>query len=101
MAIQSLRKHGNDVVALAKRAGKVIDTPIQTKFPESDDIDTVTLYVGSKRQPEYYNQLLELQPKRVIFNPGTENEELVELLEEKGIEAIEVCTLVMLNTGQY
>ena len=101
MAIQSLRKHGNEVVALAKRAGKVTDTPIQTEFPEADDIDTVTLYVGAKRQPEYYNQLLELKPKRVIFNPGTENDELSELLQQNGIETIEACTLVMLNTGQY
>lgn len=101
MAIQSLKKHGNEVVALAKRAGKVIDIPIQTEFPEMDDIDTVTLYVGAKRQPEYYDQLLALKPNRVIFNPGTENEELSELLEQNGIEAIEACTLVMLNTGQY
>jgi len=101
LAIQSLRKHGNDVVALAKRMGKVADVSIQTEFPKSEGIHTVTLYVGAQRQPEYYTQLLELNPKRVIFNPGTENNELVSKLEEKGIEAIEACTLVMLSTGQY
>lgn len=101
MAIQSLRKHGNDVIGLAKRPGQVVDTPIQTEFPKTDDIDTVTLYVGAQRQPEYYDPLLELKPKRVIFNPGTENDELVKLLEKNGIEAIEACTLVMLSTGQY
>jgi predicted CoA-binding protein len=101
LAIQSLRKHGNDVVALAKRMGKVADVSIQTEFPKTDDIHTVTLYVGPQRQPEYYKQILELNPKRVIFNPGTENIELLSKLEEKGIEVIEACTLVMLSTGQY
>lgn len=101
MAIRSLRKQGVEVVSLAKRMGKVVDVPILTNFPENEDIHTVTMYVGPQRQPEYYNSLLELNPKRVIFNPGTENDELIEKLESKGIEAIEACTLVMLNTGQY
>lgn len=101
MAIHSLQKHGNDVVALAKRIGKVADVPILDKFPEKENIHTVTLYIGQKRQPEYYADLLKLNPKRVIFNPGAENEKLFGILENKGIEAIEACTLVMLSTGQY
>ena len=101
MAIRSLRKNGVEVVSLAKRVGKVLDVDIQTKFPEKDIIHTVTMYVGAQRQPEYYNQLLELNPKRVIFNPGAENYEFTEILENKGIEVIEACTLVMLSTGQF
>ncbi|NQU55040.1 MAG: CoA-binding protein [Bacteroidetes bacterium] len=101
MAIHSLQKHENDVVALAKRSGKVADISIQTELPTSENIHTVTLYIGSQRQPEYYNYLLELNPKRLIFNPGTENNELVEKLKSKGIETFEACTLVMLSTGQY
>lgn len=101
MAIRSLRQKGVDTISLAKRKGKVLDVEIQTEFPAKENINTVTLYVGSHRQPEYYNQLLNLKPERVIFNPGTENNELVEMLQEKGIEAIEACTLVMLRTGQY
>jgi predicted CoA-binding protein len=101
MAIQSLRRHNHDVVALAKREGKVSDVPIQTEFPEKEDIHTVTMYVGAKHQEEYYKLLLELNPERVIFNPGAENFELAEMLEAKGIETIEGCTLVMLSTGQY
>jgi predicted CoA-binding protein len=100
-AIRSLRQKGMDVVSIAKRMGKVLDVTIQTSFPEGAAINTVTLYVGAKRQPEYYNQLLQLKPERVIFNPGTENEELAEMLENNRIEAIEACTLVMLSTGQY
>jgi uncharacterized protein len=101
MAIHSLRNHHHDVVALAKRSGKVSDVNIQTEFPESEDIHTVTMYVGVERQLEYYQALLELKPERVIFNPGAENFELADMLEMNGIETIEGCTLVMLNTGQY
>ncbi|MGB5274760.1 MAG: CoA-binding protein, partial [Flavobacteriaceae bacterium] len=48
-----------------------------------------------------YQDILKLNPKRVIFNPGTENPELYRLLEEQGIMAIEACTLVLLATDQY
>ena len=101
LAIHSLRKYGHDVVALAKKMGQVFDVPIQADFPENKEIHTVTMYVGSQRQEEYYNSIIDLNPKRVIFNPGAENYELANMLEEKGIEAIEACTLVLLNTGQY
>ena len=101
LAIQSLRKHQHDVVALAKREGQVSDVSIQTDFPINDNIHTVTMYVGWQRQKEYYNKLVELNPERVIFNPGAENFELAELLEKNGIETLEACTLVLLNTGQY
>lgn len=100
LAIQSLRKHGHSVVALAKE-GQVADVDIQTEFPEKEDIHTVTMYVGPQNQPEYKELLLDLHPDRVIFNPGTENIDLIVDLETSGIEAIEGCTLVMLNTGQY
>ena len=101
MAVQLLRRNSIKVVALAKRIGKVADVPIKTDFPGDSDIHTVTLYIGKNRQPEYYQPLIHLKPTRVIFNPGTENNELVELLETNGIEAIEACTLIMLNTMQY
>lgn len=101
MAIHTLRKHQYEVVALAKRAGKVSDVDIQTEFPDKEDIHTVTMYVGAKHQSEYYKALLELNPERVIFNPGAENFELSDMLEMNGVETIEGCTLVMLNTGQY
>ena len=101
LVIQQLRKNRHDVIALAKRKGLVSDVPIQTTFPENEYIHTVTLYVGPQRQQEYFNYLIELNPERVIFNPGTENFELEELLQNNGIETIQACTLVMLNTGQY
>ncbi len=101
LAIDALRKHKHSVLALAKREGRVADVQIQTTFPENENINTVTLYVGAKHQPGYYKALLKLKPERVIFNPGTENQELYTMLENNGIEAIEACTLVMLSTNQY
>ncbi len=101
LAVHSLRNHKQEVVALAKRIGQVADVTIQTQFPQNENIHTVTLYIGRQRQAEYYNSLLELKPKRVIFNPGAENDELARMLKANGIETLEACTLVMLSTGQY
>lgn len=101
MAIRSLLNHGHEVVALAKRESFVGNVKIQTEFPDDQTIHTVTMYVGPQHQPEYYVPIFDLNPKRVIFNPGTENSEFVEMLESRGIETIEGCTLVMLATGQY
>lgn len=101
MAIRSLKSHQHEVVALAKRTGEVAGVPIQTDFPVNELFHTVTLYVGLQHQAEYYQQIINLQPERVIFNPGTENFEFAEMLELKGIETIEGCTLVMLSTGQF
>ncbi|MFV0590011.1 MAG: CoA-binding protein [Draconibacterium sp.] len=99
-AIRQLRLHGHEVLALAKREGEVDDVKISTGFPK-EAVHTVTLYVGPQRQPEYYSKVIGLKPQRVIFNPGTENQEFKSLLEENGIEAVEACTLVMLSIGNY
>lgn len=101
MAIHALRENNHDVIGLAKREGFVSDVRIQTEFPSTENVHTVTMYVGAENQVEYYKSLLELKPDRVIFNPGTENFELAELLELNGIETIEGCTLVMLSTGRF
>lgn len=101
LAINRLLQHKHPVVAIGKRKGKVQDVDITTEQPEMNDIDTVTLYLNPTNQKPYYDYILSLHPKRIIFNPGTENPELEKMAEEKGIEPIEACTLVMLGTGQY
>ncbi len=100
---QDLHKYKHDFVLLGIKEGQVLGKNILTGKPnlEQEAIDTVTLYIGPKRQPEWYAYLLELKPKRIIFNPGTENQELAMLAQKQGIEALEACTLVMLATGQY
>jgi predicted CoA-binding protein len=101
MAIHQLRAQKHEVLALAKRPGKVADVHIQTNFPFDNDIHTITMYLGAQHQMEYYDAILNLKPKRVIFNPGSENSELFSKLEENGIEFIKACTLLLLGTRQY
>lgn len=100
-AIRMLREYEHEVVALAKRTGHVNGVPIQTEFPHEENIHTVTMYLGANRQSEYYEDILSLKPRRVIFNPGAENEELREMLKSEGIETVEGCTLVMLRSNQF
>ncbi len=100
-AIRKLRRYGHPVEAIGLREGMVEDIMFRTGFPELTDIDTITLYIGPKHQPQYYNYLLKLKPKRVIFNPGTENDELINLLAANNVKTIENCTLVMLGSGLY
>lgn len=101
LAINSLRKHQHPVVALGRRIGKVLDVDIITEKNPQDTVDTVTLYLNPANQKEYYDYILSLRPKRIIFNPGTENPELSELAKTNGIQPMEACTLVLLSTGQY
>lgn len=101
LAIQRLRSNGHPVVAIGKKITKVNDVIIEKEKQDVQDIDTVTLYLNPTHQQEYYDYIISLKPKRIIFNPGTENEELIRLAKENNIQPLEACTLVMLSTGQY
>lgn len=101
LAITQLRKHGHQVYALALDEGAVGDVKFETEWNPDWDVDTVTLYVSPKHQPPFYERIVALKPSRVIFNPGTENPELAELLEENKIKAENACTLVLLSVGAY
>ncbi|MEO5562106.1 MAG: CoA-binding protein [Chitinophagaceae bacterium] len=101
MAIQRLRDLGHPVVAIGRKNSMVGDVPVTTEKKESADVDTITLYLNEKNQKEYYDYILSLKPKRIIFNPGAENDELADLAKKENIELIEACTLVLLTTGQY
>lgn len=100
-AVSRLRKYGHEVVAVGRKAAEVAGVSIVTEPPAEENVDTVTLYLNPTAQENYYDYILSLHPKRIIFNPGTENDALVELAEQNGIEPVEACTLVMLSTGQY
>lgn len=103
LAVQRLNSHGHFVIAFGKRSGQIGETDIITD-PDSIDgtnIDTVTLYLNPGHQAQYADWLLKIAPKRVIFNPGTENFPLESRLRENGIEVLRACTLVMLSTGAY
>jgi uncharacterized protein len=100
-AIIKLRAHGHLVLALGLRSGVIGDVTVLTELHETEGIDTITLYMNSQRQPEYYNLIEKINPGRIIFNPGAENDELFELALNKNWGPVEACTLVMLATGQY
>lgn len=101
LAVKMLKEYKHEVVALGRRARQVEDWEIIDGTPHIMGLDTITLYLNSENQKSYYDYFLALNPKRVIFNPGTENVELKILLNEEGIETLEACTLVMLRTDQY
>jgi predicted CoA-binding protein len=83
------------------KKGQIGNLSITNQWPVQGSIDTITLYIGPSGQEEYYDAIISLAPRRIIFNPGTENPDLQALANEKGIETIEACTLVLLKTGQY
>lgn len=97
----ALKKRGHFPLPVGLRSGEIAGIEIQVGAPHIPSVDTVTMYVGPARQPESYDYLLSLKPKRIIFNPGTENVEFIELAQNHGIETIEACTLVMLSVGTF
>lgn len=100
-AMLRLLDKGHKIVAIGKQKGTVAGVPIITERPAMNDIDTVTLYLNPMNQKAYYDYILSLKPRRIIFNPGTENDELERKAASIGINVLEACTLVMLGTGQY
>lgn len=100
-AAMRLVEKGHQIINIGIKSGEVADQPIQTPNEIFKDIDTITLYLGPQHQKEYYDYILQTKPKRIIFNPGTENPELEAMASAKGIQTTEACTLVLLATGQY
>jgi predicted CoA-binding protein len=101
LAANSLVRHQHKIELLGRTKGKIGEDEIKTGKPKLKNIDTVTMYINPKHQAEYYDYVVGLKPRRVIFNPGAENMEFEELLTKNNIEPIEACTLVMLSTNQF
>ncbi len=100
-ATERLKAHGHEVVPVGLKEGEIHGIQILKGTPAIAGVDTVTMYVGPQNQPAFYDYIIGLNPKRVVFNPGTENPEFQNRLQAKGIEPIEACTLVMLSVGNY
>ncbi len=101
LAVNRLRNNGHPVVAIGRKKATVNGVEISTEKKVFDDVDTVTLYLNAGHQKEYYDYILSLKPKRIIFNPGAENPELETIAAANNIEPMEACTLVLLSTGQF
>lgn len=100
-AIKKLVAHGFEVAALGNKIGEVNGVEIKKELYPFENIHTITLYLNPQNQKPYYDYILSLKPKRIIFNPGTENLELQEILKQKKIQVEEACTLVMLGMGVF
>jgi predicted CoA-binding protein len=101
LAIRKLRQLGHPVLAIGKKQAVLGDVSITASPIPAEGVDTVTLYLNPAHQPQYYDYILSLKPKRIIFNPGAENEELARLAKANNIQPVEACTLILLSTGQY
>lgn len=101
LAVNRLAAHSHPVTAIGKKEGTIGNIPVITEHPAMNDVDTITLYLSAANQQQYYDYILSLHPRRIIFNPGAENPELEQLAVKNGIEPLEACTLVMLSTDQF
>ncbi len=103
LAARMLTEYNHEIIPLGIKQGTVFGKEIIDIYqrPPLKDVDTVTLYIGPQRQPEHMDYILGLKPRRIIFNPGTENEAFIRKAREEGIETVEGCTLVMLRSNQY
>lgn len=103
MAAEMLKSYGHEIIPLGIKKGEMAGEEIVNirNKPDTGKIHTITLYIGPQNQPDWYDYLISLKPKRIIFNPGTENNEFVRKARKKRIEIVEACTLVMLRVGTY
>lgn len=100
-AAYSLAAHRHEIVLLGAKKGELLGQPIHEGFPLLEGIDTVTLYLNPTRQEAYYDYIIGLSPRRILFNPGTENPAFVALAAQAGIACENACTLVLLATNTF
>lgn len=102
-ACSMLHGAGFEFVPIGIKQGEILGKVILNlrQKPPVPDVHTVSLYIGPANQPEWYDYILGLNPKRIIFNPGTENLVFARMAETRGIEAADECTLVLIRTGQF
>jgi uncharacterized protein len=100
-AVRRLLSYGHEVIAIGKVEGEIESVKITREMIDIPDLDTVTLYLNPQNQEKYLDYIIELEPNRIIFNPGSYNPKLDKLARKAGIEVLEDCTLVMLDNGDY
>jgi uncharacterized protein len=100
-ALVALQRQGHPIYLVGNKKVEVGGLTIEKDFPQSTTIDTITMYLSAKNQENYYDKIIQLKPKRVLFNPGAENVSFSNLLNKNGIETENACTLVLLSIGAY
>jgi uncharacterized protein len=101
MAVKKLVAYNHPVIAIGRKIGSINEVPIVEELLPISDVDTITLYLNATNQKKFYDYILALKPKRIIFNPGAENDELEQLAIQNSIKTMQACTLVLLSTNQY
>lgn len=101
LAAHRLKAQGHPIVNLGIKEGQVAGEPILAHRPELGEVHSITLYIRPDLQADWEDYILQAKPKRLIFNPGTENDVLAAIAQQAGIEVLEACTLVLLASGQY
>jgi predicted CoA-binding protein len=99
--VKSLIRHGHEAVPVGKKEGKIEGIDILMGKPNIPDVHTITIYLSAGNQKEYYDYILALNPSRIILNPGTNNQELIDLAKEKGIQVVSDCTLILLSSDLF
>jgi len=100
-AIERLTANKHEVRAVGKKEGEIFGVKIYAVNKIFSNIDTVTVYLNAKNQEEFYKYIIDLKPRRVLFNPGTENPFFEQLLTENNVAFERACTLVLLSIGEY
>ncbi|WP_424961760.1 CoA-binding protein [Ekhidna sp.] len=103
LAAERLKSKNHEIVPIGIKKGEVFGAEILDlkEKPHVDEIDTITMYIGPQNQGEWEDYIISLNPKRIIFNPGSENPTFAKKASDNGIETINACTLVMLGSGLY
>lgn len=100
-AVKSLTRNNFDVIAIGNKIGKIDNIEIISHIPNEKNIHTISIYLSKENQEIYYDFILNSNAKRVIFNPGSENEQLKVKCIENGIQVVEDCTIMMANNGRF
>ena len=101
MCILKLRSHNIPVIAIGLKSGTIGDVPIETGYPDIKNVHTVSLYIGAELQQNYYEYILKIKPKRIIFNPETYNPELEYLANMNDLHTVEACTMLLIDAGLF
>ncbi|MEZ5174335.1 MAG: CoA-binding protein [Bacteroidia bacterium] len=102
IAARRLLAAGHEIAMVGKSGGEIAGNPILKDVEEiTNQVDTITLYLNPAHQVPYYDAIIRLSPRRIIFNPGTENPELERMAAKNNIEILNACTLVLLSTNSY
>lgn len=101
LAAKVLMQKGYAVTAYGNRTGKIDQLAISDHVPNAvhRQIDAITIFLKPERQKKYYDYILSTNPKSIIFNPGTENPELIKMARNKKINIISCCTIALSAVG--